>query len=114
MTEPAGRLLWVEAGCREDLDTKGKLSMTTDAGQTAEHPVKAKTKRRWLQFSLRTLLMLMFAAGIGWLAYKIQWARAQWDAAVAIREVGGTLQFRQRTEEGIAEHQAPTLRRKAK
>ena len=90
--------------------------MTTDAGQTAEHPVKAKTKRRWLQFSLRTLLvlMLMFAAGIGWLAYKIQWARAQWDAAVAIREVGGTLQFRQRTEEGIAQHQAPTLRRKAK
>jgi tetratricopeptide (TPR) repeat protein len=30
--------------------------MATDAGRTGEHPVKAKPKRRWFQFGLRTLL----------------------------------------------------------
>jgi hypothetical protein len=31
--------------------------MATDAGQTGEHPVKAEPKRRWFQFSLRTLMV---------------------------------------------------------
>jgi hypothetical protein len=38
------------------VDTKGEL-MATDAGLTAEHPVKATPKRRWLQFSLRTMMV---------------------------------------------------------
>ena len=65
----------------------------TDAGQTAEHPVNAKRKRRWFQYRLRTLLMLMlvFGAGLGWLTHKIQWARAQRNATAAIEGLGGTV-----------------------
>ena len=59
--------------------------MATDAGQTAEPPVKAK--RRWLQFSLRTLmvLMLVLGCGFGWFARKLQQARMQREAVAAIK-----------------------------
>jgi hypothetical protein len=39
--------------------------MATDARPTAEPPAKAKPKRRWLQFSLRTLLVLVLLTGCG-------------------------------------------------
>jgi hypothetical protein len=69
--------------------------MATDAGLNAEHPVTAKRKRRWLQFSLRTLLMLMlaFACGFGWLAYKIERAREQREAVKAIEGLGGSVDY---------------------
>jgi hypothetical protein len=45
---------------------------------TATTPTTPKPRRRWLQFSLRTLmvLMLVFGAGFGWFARKVQHARA--------------------------------------
>ena len=51
--------------------------MGTDAGLNAAFPVDAKRKRRWLQYSLRTLLVLMlvFGAGFGWLAHQLHRAR---------------------------------------
>lgn len=63
--------------------------MAADAGQTVERPVKPK--RRWLQFSLRTLLALMlaFGCGFGWLAYKIKEARERREAVKAIEKLGG-------------------------
>ena len=50
--------------------------MGTTYALTGEAPCKLK-RRRWLQFSLRTLLVLMlvFGAGFGWLAHEIQHAR---------------------------------------
>lgn len=73
--------------------TKGKASVVADPGQTAEHPVKAKPKRRWFQFSLRTLLVviLLFGSGFGWLGMKIKQAREQRKAVEAIRELGGSV-----------------------
>ena len=58
---------------------------------TASPTPTPKPRRRWLQFSLRTLLVLMlaFACGFGWLAYKIERAREQREAVVAIEELGG-------------------------
>ena len=50
-----------------------------------------KPRRRWLQFSLRTLLVLMlvFGCGFGWFAHEVQQARAQREAVKAIEELGG-------------------------
>lgn len=47
----------------------------------------AKPKRRWCQYSLRTLLVLMLLASIGmsWVSVKV---RPQWEAANAIKERG--------------------------
>jgi Leucine-rich repeat (LRR) protein len=73
---------------------KGEV-MGTDAGLTAEHPVKAKPKRRWLQFSLRTLLVLMLVCGcaLGWLRHEVQRARAQREAAKPLEELGGDVVY---------------------
>ncbi len=67
--------------------------MTADAGQTAEHRVNTKRKRRWFQYSLRTMLMLAFGCGLGWVAQRRQNARTQRDAAAAIRELGGRVMY---------------------
>ena len=47
-------------------------------------------KRRWLQFSLRTLLvvMLIVAIGCGVLAIRLEKARRQREAVVALRALG--------------------------
>jgi len=52
-------------------------------------------RRRWLQFSLRTMMVLMvvFGAGFGWLGMMVKRARAQRDAAKAIEELGGHVQW---------------------
>jgi hypothetical protein len=65
--------------------------MSTDA----ENRVNAKPKRRWLQFSLRTLIVLMLAVGcgFGWLAHEIGHARIQRKAATEIEELGGSVEF---------------------
>ena len=51
----------------------------------------SKPRRRWLQFSLRTMLVLMLVLGVafGWFAYKVEQARAQREAVEAIEKLGG-------------------------
>jgi hypothetical protein len=51
----------------------------------------SKPRRRWFQYSLRTLLVLMLAAciGMGWIAMKRQQARRGREAAEAIERLGG-------------------------
>jgi hypothetical protein len=53
----------------------------------AERP---KRKRRWLQFSLRTLLIftMICAIGCAWLAHKIERKRKEREAAEAIVKLG--------------------------
>jgi hypothetical protein len=47
---------------------RGEVSMASDAGQTAEYSIEAKPKRRWFQFSLRTLLIVMaWSAVVVWM-----------------------------------------------
>ena len=59
-------------------------------------PTSPKPRRRWLQFSLRTLLVLMLALGCvcGWLASKIKRAREQREAVKAIEELGGRVDWK--------------------
>jgi predicted negative regulator of RcsB-dependent stress response len=54
-----------------------------------------KPRRRWLQFSLRTLMVLMltFGCGFGWLAYEAERMRAQRKAASAIEKLGGSVGY---------------------
>jgi hypothetical protein len=48
-------------------------------------------KRRWFQYSLRTLLVFvtLCAFACSWLAVKLQQARRQWEAVDAIQRLGG-------------------------
>ncbi len=56
-------------------------------------PTTPKPRRRWLQFSLRTLmvLMLVFGCGFGWAGVKLKQAREQRGAVKAIRKLGGSI-----------------------
>ena len=58
---------------------------------TESPPTTPKPRRRWLQFSLRTALVLVLICSIpcGWLAYKLKLARDQREAVQAIRKGGG-------------------------
>jgi len=58
---------------------------------TTPSPSTPTPRRRWLQFSLRTLmvLMLVFGAGFGWFAREVQRARARREAAKTIEKLGG-------------------------
>jgi hypothetical protein len=49
-------------------------------------PPTPKPRRRWLQFSLRTLMLLvvMFGAGFGWLGMKLRQAKVQREAVDAV------------------------------
>jgi hypothetical protein len=60
---------------------------------TTAEPVKGK--RRWYQFSLRTLLIFtaLASCGLGWLGFKIQQARRQQTAIAAIEKLGGRIQY---------------------
>jgi len=62
---------------------------------TTPAPISPKPRRRWLQFSLRTLivLMLVLGAGLGWFAREVQKARAQREAATAIEKLGGSVDW---------------------
>ncbi|MCU0982846.1 MAG: hypothetical protein MUF25_27105, partial [Pirellulaceae bacterium] len=53
---------------------------------TAAAPISPKPRRRWLQFSLRTLLLvvLLVGSGMGWFVHKRKQARAQLEAAEAM------------------------------
>ena len=52
-------------------------------------PTTPKPKRRWLQFSLRTLLVLVLTCSLpcGWLAHKIKQARGQRESVRATEEL---------------------------
>ena len=52
-------------------------------------------KRRWFQYSLRTLLVLMLLASIGmsWIAVRMQKAKKQQEAVEAIRKAGGQVYY---------------------
>ena len=58
---------------------------------TEPQPAAPKPKRRWFQYSLRTLLlfMLLVSIGMSWVAVKMQQARRQKEAVEAIEKVGG-------------------------
>ena len=51
----------------------------------------SKPRRRWFQYSLRTLLVLMLLVciGMGWLAVKMQRVRREREAVAAIERLGG-------------------------
>jgi lipopolysaccharide export system protein LptC len=55
---------------------------------TTEHTTTPKPRRRWLQFSLRTLLVLMlaFGCGLGWLGMKVKQAGEQREAVETTEE----------------------------
>ena len=52
-------------------------------------------KRRWYQYSLRTLLVFvtLFALACSWLAVKLQQAKRQREAVEAIRMLGGRVAY---------------------
>jgi len=62
---------------------------------TTTAPTTTIPLRRWLRFSLRTLivLMLVLGAGLGWFAREVQKARAQREAATAIEKLGGSVDW---------------------
>lgn len=57
----------------------------------ATEPQSASRKRRWYQYSLRTLLIVMVLASVGmsWLTVKMRRAARQREAVEAIRKLGG-------------------------
>ena len=66
--------------------------MTNDAAPAADKP---PPKRRWFQFSLRTLLVFVLSASIGmsWLAVRLQRAKRQKEAVEAIVKSGGIVRY---------------------
>ena len=62
---------------------------------TAAPTITPKPRHRWLQFSLRMLLVLMLVlgCGLGWCAREVQRARAQRKAAAAIEKLGGRVNY---------------------
>ena len=70
---------------------------------TTTAPTSPNPRRRWLQFSLRTLMvvMLVFGCGFGWFAYKIKRAREQREVVKAIEKLGGYINERT-TSGGVA------------
>jgi hypothetical protein len=63
------------------------------SGQPKADP--PKRKRRWFQFSLRTLLIVvtLLALPLCWLGLKVDEARQQQTAVVAIRKLGGFVAY---------------------
>jgi len=58
-------------------------------------PPTLKPRRRWLQFSLRTTLVLtlVFGAGFGWLGMTARQASKQREALGAIQKLGGSYNY---------------------
>ena len=54
-----------------------------------------KPRHRWLQFSLRTLLLSVLVAGfgLGWLASELKQASVQRQAVLALRRLGGQVVY---------------------
>ena len=67
-----------------------------DQPATPDQPtVLKKPRRRWYQFSLRTLLIVVTLAGcgLGWLGPKAYQARRQQAVVAAIRQLGGKVAY---------------------
>jgi hypothetical protein len=64
--------------------------MTTAPTTTTPTP-----RRRWLQYSLRTLMVLTLVCSLpcGWLAYQLRQAQEQREAGKAIEELGGSVGY---------------------
>jgi len=58
-------------------------------------PGPAKPKRRWLQFSLRTLLVLVLLVAVfcGWLRHKVNQSEQERRAVAAIVAMGGNVEY---------------------
>jgi hypothetical protein len=61
------------------------------AGKTETATGRPKPKRRWFQYSLRTLLVFVAVCAIGcsWLCVKMRQAKSEHEAATAIEKLGG-------------------------
>ena len=62
-------------------------------------------RRRWLQYTLRSLFMVMTLAcvGMSWLGIKMRAARRQREAVTAIQKLGGWVRYDYEVDwEGIA------------
>ena len=57
---------------------------------TTDHHNPSKPRRRWFQYSLRTLLVLVTVLCV-WLGVTVNRARKQREAVAAIQELGGTV-----------------------
>jgi hypothetical protein len=68
---------------------------------TTTDPHPPKPKRRWYQFSLRTLLVLVLLASVGlsWFAVKMHQARRQREAVQAITKAGGAVAYYHEVDE---------------
>ncbi|MCY2990028.1 MAG: hypothetical protein NTY19_19465 [Planctomycetota bacterium] len=55
----------------------------------------SKPQRRWFQFSLRTMLIVMLLAGsgMGWFAHRLKQASRQREAVAAIQKLGGAVAY---------------------
>jgi Leucine-rich repeat (LRR) protein len=60
---------------------------------TSSQPTPTRSRRRWLQFSLRTLLLVTFlvATACGWFANRLQRAHRQADAIKVLTMAGATV-----------------------
>jgi hypothetical protein len=68
---------------------------TTIFGYTSAMDDTRKSRRRWFQYSLRTLLLAMLLASIGmsWITIRVQRARRQKAAVEEIRKLGGEVTY---------------------
>jgi hypothetical protein len=74
------------------------MAIGDDRDEPVDNPrmtTTPKPRRRWYQFRLRTLLVLMVLASIGlsWFAVKMRKARRQREAVAAITKCGGMVRF---------------------
>ena len=69
----------------------------------------ARPKRRWYQFSLRTLLLavLVINLPLSWFAARLEKARKQKEAVEALEKAGGYAFYRSQSEDRFAELLAP-------
>ena len=72
------------------IQTRGLEATAIITGMTTPKP-----KRRWFQYSLRTLLVVVTLCAIfcSWLAVKLQQAKREREAAAAITELGGEVRW---------------------
>ena len=59
---------------------------------TTDHSTPSKPRRRWFQYSLRTLFVLLTVLCV-WLAVTVNRARKQREAVAAIEELGGVVYY---------------------
>ena len=69
--------------------------MEADCSLTIEKSAKPKSKRRWYQYSLRTLMICvtLFAVACSWFAVKMQQAKKQREAVEKLLKSGGTVLY---------------------